>query len=185
MKRLLPFLILGGTLAFAVMLIALPAWAADLATRTPPFATLTPAATPSPNAISDADAASGIAQKKRYTAEQLFEAGLTVGTEAGSASTITFLKLGRCTVNLPAIAAVPTPIVGPPRDVVVWCTMTGAAVGDSVFHSLRNHTTTEYYGLTINSAQVIAANTIQLAFTQGSLAGLDPGPLVVDLLVLR
>lgn len=183
MRKWMPGAAIAALLAFLILCVSLPAWAADLSTAA--AATLTPAATPSPKAIVDKEQQSGVAQAKRYTAVQTFEAGAMVGTEAGSASKLSFLKLGQCTVNLGVFAAMPTPIVGPPRNQNVWCTMTGAAVGDSAFCSLRNFTTTEYYGLTLNSCQVIAANTIQLVFTQDSLAGLDPGALVVDVLVLR
>lgn len=166
-------------------LVTVPAWAADLATATPREAAFTPAPSPSPDAGTRDEALAPDARAKNWTGKHQFQRGLQVGDEDDGASLLTFIKRQKCTVNLPAFGPVPTPIVAPGTLKGSECTVTGAAVGDSAFCTLQNNATGEYAGLTLNTCFVSAADTVRLDFHHASLAGLDPGPLVVHVLVVR
>lgn len=161
-----------------------PAEAANLATFTP-APVYTPAASPSPDTGQSRNDQVPNVGGFVWERANIAEGGQQIGSTASGASLLTFVKRGICTFDLPAIAAVATPIVGPPNFVTVSCTATGAAVGDSVFASFQNWSTTQYLGLALNSAVVSAANTLQFTFTHGSLAGLDAAPLTVNYLVVR
>jgi hypothetical protein len=177
MKRLL--------LAVLVLLLAAPVHAANLATPTATAAAATPAATASPDGAQaraqQAVQAGGLVFEKPNT----FEGGAQIGKTADGATLVTFMARYKCTFDLPAFTAVPTPVVGPPRMQKLNCAATGAVVGDGVFASLQRWGEGEYVGMTLDTATVIAADLIELQFTHGSLAGLDPGPLTVELLVVR
>ena len=174
-----------GALVAMASLVPAVSFAANLAT---PTATVTPAIAAAPAADGGqrrSDQAPAVPGGKIHADVDTFEGGLQVGTTAAGASKITFLARGTCLFDLPAIAAVGTPIVGPPVAVTVSCAATGAAVGDSLFATLYNYPIGEYKGLLLSSSRVSAADTLEFTFTHGSLAGLDAAPLTVNYLVVR
>lgn len=169
----------------ALLALATPAGAANLATPTATIAAATPVATPSPDDQLRRDAQQPAVGGRVVEQAETFEGGIQIGKTGDGASKLAFVARGVCTFDLPAFAAVPTPMVGPPRVQKLNCTATGAAVGDAVFVTLQRWGEGEYVGIRLDAARVIATNTLELQFTQGSLAGLDPGPLTVNYLVVR
>jgi hypothetical protein len=174
---------LKRSLAVAMLVaLAAPVHAANLATPTATAAAATPAASPSPDAAQRTDQVTKQVGGIQYERQIIAEGGLQAGA---AGSLLSFVKRAKCTFDLPAFAAVPTPVVGPPRVQKLNCTVTGAAVGDGVFAALQRWGEGEYVGMQLDAATVIDTDTVELQFTQGSLAGLDPGPLTVQLLVVR
>jgi hypothetical protein len=187
MKRFLVLVALVG--------LVTPAYAADLATPTATAALATPAATASPDGSQRTDTQSKRLGGDRVERADTFEAGLQIGTTAAGASLLTFAKRGKCTLNLPSIAAVPTPAPTPatsfgfvPALVKVSCAATGVAVGDLVLHAgldVMDTGTTNYEALRLSRCKVSAADTLSCWLHYTGPSALDPGALTLEYLVVR
>lgn len=187
MKRLL--------VGVALLALATPAGAADLATPTATAALATPAATASPDASQRVDTQSKRIGGERVERADTFEGGLQIGTTAAGASLLTFAKRGKCTLNLPSIAAVPTPAPTPatsfgmvPTVVKVSCTATGVATGDLVLHAgldTMDTGTTNYEALRLARCKATATDTLSCWLQYTGPSALDPGALTLEYLVVR
>lgn len=184
-------------LLMVVGLVALsaPSFAADLATPTATAALATPAATASPDGSQRREEMAPSVGGHVFEKANIFEGGLQIGTTDNGASLLTFAKRGSCLLNLPSIAAVPTPAPTPatsfgqiPSVVKVSCTATGVAVGDLVLHAgldVMDTASTNYEALSISRCKATATNTLSCWLRYTGPSALDPGPLTLEYLVVR
>lgn len=182
-------------LALLVLSLTAPVHAANLATPTATAALATPAASPSPDGSQRTDQQARQVGGIRYDKPSTFDGGLQVGTTAAGASLLTFSKRGSCLLDLPSIAAVPTPAPTPatsfgfvPSVVKASCTATGVAVGDLVLNAgldVMDTGTTNYEALALGRCKVTAADTLSCWFKYTGPSALDPGPLTLEYWVVR
>lgn len=102
---------------------------------------------------------------------------------------------GKCTFNLPSLAAVPTPAPTPatsfghvPTEAKITCSASGADVGDLVLPGLLDTYDTgsgNYEALWLAGCQVKRTNYIDCRVKYDGPAALDPGPTSFSFLVIE
>lgn len=182
-------------LVVVALLLAAPAQAANLATPTATAALATPAATASPDGSQRTDQQMKAPGGFQYEKPVTFDGGAQIGATKDGASLLTFVKRGTCLLDLPSIAAVPTPAATPatsfgavPAVVKVSCTATGVATGDTILTAgldVYDTGTTNYEALGISRCKASATDTISCWLQYTGPSALDPGPLTLQYVVVR
>jgi ABC-type amino acid transport substrate-binding protein len=153
---------------------------------------VTPAASPSPDGSQRTDQQAKRVGGDRVERAETFDGGLQIGTTAAGASLVTFLKRGSCVLDLPSISTTtvaPTPWPGfVPAVSKATCTVTGAAVGDTVLFAgldVFDTATTNYEALRLSRCKVTATDTLSCWFHYSGTAAFDPPDLTLHYVVLR